>query len=160
MYKRQVWPQASAPSTRGAVGMAAAGWAGRLPLLRSNELDNSPLGLEAAVEAGDYWVGVVGAAESRRPVVLGAAVVDVMAMLELRPRQVVKQTPGQQLPQCSAARTAREAAPPQAAASRVLPRCPRCLRRINTPLPHPTVPVHGLGNFSYNHLTLPTKRER
>lgn len=78
-----VWPQASAASTRSAVGVAHACWAELLPLLRSNELDNSPLGLEAAVEAGDYWVGVVGAAESRRPVVLGAAVVDVMAMLEL-----------------------------------------------------------------------------
>lgn len=78
-----VWPQATAANASAAVAVAHACWSELLPLLRHNELDTGPLSLEAAVEAGDYWAGVVGSADSRRPVVLGAAVMDVMAMLEL-----------------------------------------------------------------------------
>jgi adenylate cyclase len=78
-----VWPTATAASAQAAVAVAHACWAELAPVLRVNESATAPLGLEAAVEAGGYWVGVVGTPESRRPVVLGAAVVDVMAMLEL-----------------------------------------------------------------------------
>jgi class 3 adenylate cyclase len=78
-----VWPTADTTSARAAVTVAHACWSELLPVLRRNESATAPLGLEAAVEAGSYWVGVVGTPESRRPVVLGAAVVDVLAMLEL-----------------------------------------------------------------------------
>jgi hypothetical protein len=78
-----VWPCADTASARAAVAVAHDCWSELIPVLRRNETATAPLGLEAAVEAGSYWVGVVGTPESRRPVVLGAAVVDVTAMLEL-----------------------------------------------------------------------------
>jgi class 3 adenylate cyclase len=78
-----VWPQAQAPQVHTAVSVAQACWNELLPMLRTNEDPDHPLGLETAVECGAFWAGVVGTVESRRLVVLGHTVADALAMLEL-----------------------------------------------------------------------------
>ena len=87
-------------------------------------------GLEAAVESGSYWVGVVGTPESRRPVVLGAVVVDVMAMLELHAELAAPILVGERA-------SALLAAPAAPLGRFVLPgqARPKTLHRVDAPLP-------------------------
>lgn len=53
------------------------------PLLERNESESHPLSMNIAIESGPYLHGVVGHADSRRAILLGAAVADVQGMLEL-----------------------------------------------------------------------------
>lgn len=78
-----VWSHANTRDVRAALAVAHEAWNALVPVLRANEHPDRPLGLELALEVGDFWSGVVGSTESRRPVVLGAAVSDVLAMLEM-----------------------------------------------------------------------------
>jgi CHASE2 domain-containing sensor protein len=125
-----MWATPTPASAQAAVAVAHACWAELLPVLRRNETEAHPLGLEAAVESGSYWVGVVGTPESRRPVVLGAVVVDVMAMLELHAELAAPILVGERV-------SALLAAPAAPLGRFVLPgqARPKTLHRVDAPLP-------------------------
>lgn len=53
------------------------------PLLRRNESETHPLGMNMAIESGAYLQGIVGTSSARRAVLLGPAATDALAMLEL-----------------------------------------------------------------------------
>lgn len=125
-----MWSTPTPATAQAAVAVAHACWAELLPVLRRNETEAHPLGLEAAVESGSYWVGVVGTPESRRPVVLGAVVVDVMAMLELHAELAAPILVGERA-------SALLAAPAAPLGRFVLPgqARPKTLHRVDAPLP-------------------------
>lgn len=77
------WPHGLPDGVRCALRAADRCRATLQPLLQHNETESHPLSMNIAIESGPYLQGVVGHAESRRAVMLGAAVADVQGMLEL-----------------------------------------------------------------------------
>lgn len=53
------------------------------PVLLRNETHTHPLSLQMAIDCGDYLIGLVGSASSRRSVMLGAAPTRTLAILDL-----------------------------------------------------------------------------
>jgi class 3 adenylate cyclase len=77
------WPGATAPTVRQAMEVARQCTQEFAPLLAQNESETHPLSLHMSIESGAYLLGVVGQADSRRAVLIGAAATDALAMLEL-----------------------------------------------------------------------------
>jgi adenylate cyclase len=77
------WPKGLPDGVRCALRAADRCRVALQPLLEQNETESHPLSMNIAIEFGPYLQGVVGHAESRRAVMLGAAVADVQGMLEL-----------------------------------------------------------------------------
>jgi adenylate cyclase len=77
------WPLADTASARAALDTARALHAELGPVLARNEQPGFPLAIAVAIEAGDYLLGVVGASDARRPVLLGPAAHDVLALLSM-----------------------------------------------------------------------------
>jgi adenylate cyclase len=77
------WPSASAATVAAALHSVRHLHALLAPALLHNETLAHPLSAYAAIETGAYLLGIVGESASRRGVLLGPAVNDVMGMLSL-----------------------------------------------------------------------------
>lgn len=77
------WASDDASAVRKAMEVAQRCATDLGPLLRRNESETHPLGMNIAIESGSYLQGIVGPAEARRAVLIGPAATDALAMLEL-----------------------------------------------------------------------------
>jgi len=77
------WPHSKGQGAEMAVAAARRCLKELQPLLDRNETESCPLSMSIAIESGPYLHGIVGHADSRSALLLGAAVTDVYAMLEL-----------------------------------------------------------------------------
>lgn len=79
------WPDASARTTARALAALQALQRQLDPILDSNATASAPLLLYAALESGNYLLGLVGTAQAKRSVLLGPLAQQLTAILDLSP---------------------------------------------------------------------------
>jgi adenylate cyclase len=82
-YLYIAWTDSNAHTTRTALSCARALAAELAPVLQQNEATHRPLSLYQALEQGSYLLGLVGGRNSRRLVLLGPVINEVMGILSL-----------------------------------------------------------------------------